>query len=259
MTPRLRAGLALLCLLAGPARAVEVATPREGLQLDLGAGPLLYPAYPGARIYRALPFPVISGGYGPRVNFDVLDGLRITALEAAGFSLGPALRLRFGRRTADDRAQLHGLRSFPDTVEAGGFVAYERGFFYADATLTQDVAQAHQGLALELRGLISLPMGPVGVEFGPELRVVDRRFAQSFFGIDPQNALASGRPAYRASAGLERVGGIVSAEYRINPSLSLRGFVEWARLEGSAARSPLVQSGAVGQVYAGIFLVWRAW
>lgn len=254
-----RLALLLALGLAGGAAAAEEA-PRQGPLVELGAGPLLYPAYPGARVYRVLPFPVVSGGYGPRVQFDILDGLRVTALEAAGLSFGPAARLRFGRRTADDRAQLNGLRSFPDTIEVGGFLAYERGAFYADATLTQDVAQAHRGLALELRALVSLPLGPVGIELGPQARLVNQRFAQSYFGIDAQNAAASGRPAYRAGGGLERVGGIVNAEYRLNDRLALRGFLEVGWLEGGAAQSPLVRSGgAARQVYGGIFLVWRAW
>lgn len=260
MTARLRHLLTALLLSCAAAHAQEMPAPRQGLEVNLGAGPLLYPAYPGARVSRVFPFPVVSGGYGSRVEFDVLDGLRVTALEAAGLSFGPAARLRFGRRTADDRQQLHGLRGFPDTIEAGGFVAYERGAFYVDATLTQDVAQAHRGLALEARALLSFPLGPLGVEAGPELRVVNRSFAQSFFGISPINAAASGRPAYSAAGGLERAGGILSAEYRLADRWALRGFAEWARLGDAAARSPLVRDGGSRQqVYAGLFLVWRAW
>ena len=234
--------------------------PRQGLQVDLGAGPLLYPAYPGARVSRISPFPVLSGGYGSRLEFDILDGVRLTALERAGLSFGPAVRMRFGRHTSDDRRQLNGLRSFSDTIEAGGFVAYERGPFYADATLTQDMAQAHRGLALDVRTLLSFPLGPVGIEAGPQLRVVNRSFAQSYFGIDPINAAASGRPAYRAGGGLERAGAMASAEYRLADHWALRGFVEWAQLGDTAAHSPLVRDGGSRQqVYAGLFLVWRAW
>ena len=271
-----RAALAGLALLAGqagaqvpgspvggsqaPAAAAPQAfAPRTGFELNLGLGPLLYPTYPGARISRAVPFPHISGGYGDRVDFDALDGLRLTALEAAGFSVGAAARYRFGRRLADDRAQLQGLRQFHDTIEAGGFLAYERGALYADATLTQDIGRTHRGAVLDGRALLSLPLGPVGLSAGPMIRAVSRPFAQAYYGIAPNRALANGRPAHSAGAGLERAGLLLLGEWHMSTRLALRGFVEYGRLLGTAADSPLVRGrgGAADQVYAGVFLTWR--
>ena len=261
MLRHLLAALSLSCMLIGAqAQALDLPAPRQGLEVNLGAGAILYPAYPGAKVSRVLPYPLLSGGYGNRLDFDILDGLRLTAFEHAGFSLGPALRLRFGRGSSDHRRQLHGLRSFGHTIEGGGFIAYERGPFYADATLTQDLAQEHKGLALDLRALLSFPLGRGGVQVGPQLRVVNRSFAQSYFGIDPINAAASGRPAYRAGGGLERAGALVNAEFPLVDRLAVRGIVEWAQLGDQAARSPLVRDGGSRQqVFAGLFLVWRAW
>ena len=253
-----------LALLLGSraARAEEaladVAAPRQGLELNLGAGPLLYPAYPGARTYRVLPFPYIGGGYGNWAEFELLDALRVTALSIGGFSVGPAARLRFGRSTSNDRAQLTGLRSFPDTVELGGFVGYEAGPLWLDATATQGIARAHGGAAMDARALLSIPVGKVGLEIGPELRVATRSFMQAYFGIDESRAAAAGRAAYSAGGGLERAGLLANAELRLTNRLSLRSFVEYGRLLGSAASSPLTrQGGALDQVYAGAFLTWR--
>ena len=232
--------------------------PRHGLELNLGAGPLLYPAYPGAKIYRVVPFPALSGGYGDRVDFNLLDALRITAVSLDGFSAGPAGRFRFGRQTSDDRAQLTGLRSFPDTLELGEFLAYQTGPLWIDLTGTQDVARAHGGAALEAHALLSLPLGHVGLEFGPELRLANHTFNQAFFGIDASRAASTGRPSYRAAGGVERVGGVANLEWRLGTHLSLSSFVEYWRLTGSAATSPLVlQGGSADQIYAGTFLTWR--
>jgi outer membrane scaffolding protein for murein synthesis (MipA/OmpV family) len=243
------------------ARGPQAFAPRQGFELNLGVGPLLYPTYQGARVSRAVPFPFIGGGYGDRVEFDALDGVRVTALAAAGFSVGAAARYRFGRRLSDDRAQLQGLRQFHDTIEAGGFVAYEYSAFYADATLTQDVARTHRGAVLDGRALLSLPLGPVGISAGPTIRTVSRPFAQAYYGIEASRAVASGRPAYSAGAGLERAGGLVVAEWHLTERLALRGFVEYGRLLGSAADSPLVRGrgGSADQVYAAVFLTWRLW
>jgi hypothetical protein len=206
-----------------------------------------------------VPFPFIGGGYGSRVEFDALDGVRVTALEAAGFSLGAAARYRFGRQLSDGRAQLQGLRQFHDTIEAGGFAAYENGAFYADATVTQDVARTHRGAVLDGRALLSLPLGPLGLSAGPTIRAVSRPFAEAYYGVEPSRVLASGRPAYSAGAGLERAGGLLVAEWHLTDRLALRGFVEYGHLLGSAATSPIVRGrgGSVDQAYAAVFLTWR--
>lgn len=265
------ATLAALLLAAGSAVAAEpppprplpeepppFGVPRQGFELNIGAGPLLYPAYYGARVQRVVPFPSISGGYGERVEFDLLDGLRVAALQFGGFSAGPAARLRFGRHTSDDRAQLHGLRSFGEAGELGGYVAYEAGPLALDAIATQDVTGAHGGAALDARALFGLPFGRLGIAGGPELRLVTRRYAESFYGIAPSRSQASGRPAYSAAGGLERVGFLVSGEWWLTGRLALRGFAEYGRLTGSAAQSPLVRAGgSPDQFYAGLFLTWR--
>lgn len=263
------AALAALLLGIGRASAAEpprpapeepppFGAPRKGFELNIGVGPLLYPAYYGASVQRVLPFPSISGGYGDRVEFDLLDGLRVAAVKIGGVSAGPAARLRFGRRTSDDRAQLHGLRSFGEAGELGAYVAYEAGPLFLDAIATQDVTGAHGGAALDARALIGVPFGRLGIAAGPELRLVTRRYAESFYGISPNRSQSSGRPAYSAAGGLERVGFLVTGEWWLTGRLALRGHAEYGRLTGSAARSPLVRNGgSPDQVSAGLFLTWR--
>lgn len=265
------AALAALLLGAGSAMAAEpppprpvavepppFGVPRQGFELNIGAGALLYPAYQGARVQRVVPFPSISGGYGERVEFDLLDGLRVAAVRFGGFSAGPAARFRFGRHTSDDRTQLRGLRSFGGAGELGGYIAYEAGPLALDAIATQDVTGAHGGAALDVRALLGVPLGRLGIAAGPELRLVTRRYAEAYYGISPSHSQASGRPAYSAAGGLERAGFLVSGEWWLTGRLALRGQAEYGRLLGSAAKSPLVRAGgSPDQFYAGLFLTWR--
>lgn len=260
----MRAGFAAAALLlaAEGARATEPQpfdAHRQGVELNLGAGPLLYPAYLGARTYRVVPFPFIGGGWSDRVEFDLLDGIRIAALSAGGFSVGPAARLRFGRTTADDRAQLQGLRGFPDTLELGGYTAYEAGPLYLDVTATQDVARAHGGAVLDGRMLFGAPFGSVAVQAGPTLRAATRPYAEAFYGIEASRAAASGRSSFAPHGGLERAGILFNAEWRLTDKLAVHGFAEYGRLLGSAAQSPLVRGsgGSPDQIYSGLFLTWR--
>jgi outer membrane protein len=254
--------LAASFLLVPMAKAQEIpeeklfGQPRSGLELNLGAGPFAAPAYAGSSGTQLRPFPFISGGYGEWLDFDVLDGIRVFALQAAGFSMGPMLRLREGRATNDSRRYLTGLRSFSDTVEAGGFVAYTAGPLYADVTLTQDVARSHGGAAMEARLLLSIPVGRVAFTVGPQLRAASREYTRSFYGITDAEATRSGYAAYRPGSGIERVGALLAAQWRVTDRWSLQGFVEYGRLQGDAADSPLVAGpgGSRDQVQSALFL-----
>jgi outer membrane protein len=259
----LRALLPFGLLIAGmaPAAAEEAffGQERAGFELNLGAGPFFSPAYPGSGSMRVQPFPYINGGYGEWLDFDVLDGVRIAALQAHGLSLGPILRLRDGRDAGDARRDLTGLRSFSETVEGGVFLAYEAGPLYADVSLTQDLAQSHGGAAMEARLLLSVPIGRVAFTAGPELRVVTRQYAQSFYGVTEAEAARTPYAAHRAGGGLERVGGLAAMQWRLSARWDLQGYVEYARLLGASADSPLVRSpgGSPDQIQAGLFLSYR--
>ena len=254
----------LCCMVAmapGPAPAEEIlfGQERQGFELNLGGGPTFWPAYSGSASTEVRPFPFINGGYGNWLDFDVLDGIRLSALQLHGFSLGPMLRLREGRDTDDSRRNLTGLRSFSDTVEAGGFLAYTAGALYADVSLTQDVARSHGGAAMEARLLFSAPLGRVAFTVGPEVRVVTRQYAQSYYGVSEAEAATSRHAAYSPGGGLERVGGIVAMQWRVTDRWDLQGYVEYARLQNDAARSPLVRTsdGSRDQLQAGLFLSYR--
>jgi len=257
--------MAASLLLASAAQAQEIpedklfGQPRDGFELNLGAGPFASPSYAGSSSTQLRPFPLIAGGYGEWLDFDLLDGARISALQAAGFSMGPMLRLREGRATEDSRRYLTGLRSFSDTVEAGGFIAYTAGPLYADVTLTQDVARSHGGAAMEARLLLSVPVGRVAFTAGPQLRAASREYTRAFYGISDAEASRSGYAAYRPGSGIERVGALVAAQWRMTDRWTLQGFVEYGRLQGDAADSPLVTGpgGSRDQVQSALFLSYR--
>ena len=263
------AALAIAALLAaaGAARGQPLSAPlqgealfnapRKGPELWVGAGPIVYPRYPGAARGRLRLIPAITGGWGERLDFDLLDGARLSAIDSGGWSAGPAARVRFGRHASDDRQRLAGLREFADTVELGGFVAYEAGPLAVDSTLTQDPFGAHRGAVSETRAVLSAAHGRMAIGGGPFVRAVSQRFAASYYGID---AGLAGRPAYDARGGFERLGWTMVAEWRPTDGFAVRAFVEAGRLVASPARSPLVRGdgGARDQVAAGVFLVWRA-
>lgn len=233
--------------------------PRNGLEVRLGAGLSMAPTYRGAREMKVSAVPALSGGYGSRFDFDLMEGANLTLLEADGFSAGIAARWRGGRSSSDSHARLNGLRTFSDSFELGGFAAYDKGPLSLEATLTQDVVRAHGGAVLELRALAQGAFGPLGVSAGPQLRTVSRPYSSALYGIDQGEALASGLPAYQAKGGIESFGMVASAEWRLTGRTSLVGFANYERLTGSAARSPLVEGvgGSADQLELGVFLTYR--
>lgn len=233
--------------------------PTDNLRVALGLGPFLYPSYPGGRIYRVLPFPYVEGSYGSAAEFELFDGLRLSLLRTNGFAAGPIARYRWGRTSHDSQTELLGLRRVNDTVEIGGFVSYTVGSLWLDLTGTQDVLHGHGGAVLEARATLSLPItAGLGIEIGPFLRAATGRFTQAYYGISALEARRSGRPIFAASGGLERGGLAVAAQLHLTSNLSLRSQVEFGRLFGSAATSPLSQhDGSTDQIYAGLFLVWQ--
>jgi outer membrane scaffolding protein for murein synthesis (MipA/OmpV family) len=99
-----------------------------GFGLDLGVGSIVGPRYSGSRRYEAMVLPSVRASYADSVFVGFPDLLRIDAprlagLDLGGFSAGPLMRYRFGRREKDDRAYLRGLGNIQDTLELGGFVA----------------------------------------------------------------------------------------------------------------------------------------
>lgn len=230
--------------------------PRIGPELWIGGGPFAFPRYPGATRDRVRLIPEVTGGWGERFEFDVLDGARYALVQGGGLSAGPAARVRFGRRPHDDRRNLVGLRGFSDTVEIGGYVAYDTDWIALDSTLTQDPFRAHRGAVWETRALFQGAVGRVGASMGPFARAMSRPFAESYYGVPPGT---TGRAAYDARAGFERVGLMAAAEWRITDAVGLRGYAEVGRLVGSAARSSLVrgEGGSRDQFAGGAFLVWR--
>lgn len=232
--------------------------PARAIRLQAGLGAYILPRYPGARRSQAAAFPLVQGGIGEWLSVDTLDGVRVTAFERDGLSLGLAARYRFGRRRSDDPNRLRGLSNVNDTVELGGFASYQLGQFTFDAIVTQDVARAHRGLVADLGVYHTLELGWVEMEFGPFLRLASRSFNQSFFGISAPEAANNGRPAFNVTGGLNRVGVNASMTLPLTERLSLIGDLEYGRLVGRVQQSPIVRhGGSANQTLLGIFLAWR--
>lgn len=268
-TPRglTRAAALLACLPISALHAQQAGPPADAApswNVNLGAGALAVPRYPGASRMRVLPVPAFDVSYGDIFAANFQDGVTLRVLNAGGFSAGPMVRVGLGRKVSDDRARLEGLGDIGESIELGGYAAYQLGNLRLRATATQDVAHGHRGLTgtLEASYFITLrdsAAGPWLLAAGPQLSLANHRYNQAFFGVTPSQSALSGLPQYRAGGGVQGAGLEVFMDVPVTSRISVSVLGNYTRLVGDAAKSPLVDHGRgdPNQFVAGLFATYR--
>lgn len=223
--------------------------------VTLGAEGRVLPTYEGSSNYRFLPVPLfdIRRAGTPRHFQSPRDGASIGIVEFDNFRLGPTLKVRLPRRGGDD-AKLRGLGDVNFAVELGGFAEYWfTPWLRARGELRQGVS-GHHGLTGDLAADVVMPVTPqLTLSGGPRLSFDSGKTMQTYFGVDPAQSVLSGLPVYNPSGGVRSYGAGVMARYEITPQWATHLFVEYERLIGPAADSPLVAlRGSRDQVTTGL-------
>jgi MipA family protein len=225
-------------------------TPAGLWTVTIGAGGSFRPDFEGATHYLLSPVPIFSvQRAGSRQQFiGPRDGASIALLDTGGFRAGPVVTSLPSRKVSSDAA-LNGLNDISTTYELGGFVEYfpvdwfrvraevRRGFGGSDGVFADVFADA-----------IVPVWDRLTWSAGPRLSFANTHGTAPFFGIDQTEALASGLPVFNASGGLHSVGVGTQLRYQITPQWETHSYVEYQRLEGDAAASPLItQRGSPNQ------------
>jgi len=112
----------------------------------------------------------------------------------------------------------------------------------------------HQGAVADFSADFIVPIiQRLTVSAGPRFTWESTKATAPYFGINAVQALASGLPAFDARGGAHSAGVGSQISYRIDPQWEVHGYVEYARLLGDAANSPLVTlRGSRNQTTVGI-------
>jgi outer membrane protein len=112
----------------------------------------------------------------------------------------------------------------------------------------------HEGIVADFSADVIVPLTErISFSAGPRYKLTDAKYANTYFGITDVEALASGLPAFDAKGGSNSVGAGAQVRYKLDPQWELRGYVEYDKLLGSAADSPLVKSqGSTNQMTYGL-------
>lgn len=233
----------------------------SALQLRLGVGGVLTSRLDDAPNVRVYPLPYLSLQYKDVLSVDETQ-LRVnlispqSALGRAGFKAGPMLRIDPGRGNVG-RPGIPGLNKVPVSLEGGGYVAYSVGPARVRLRLREDLAGGHHGTVAELEFRSGLfRKGALGA--GVQVATVwgSRNYINAFYGVTPAQGAAAGLRTYTPGAGFKDVNFGLFTEYRFSQSWNLLGAVQYVRLVGGPADSPIAERrGNTNRVNFGVFVI----
>lgn len=247
------------------APAVSTTSP-PGWIVTVGIEGRILPAWPGASDNKfgltALPLVGIRKAGTPPDFSGPRDSFSFSIIDIGAFKLGPAIAL-VGDRNARNYKELYGLGSVGYAAQIGAFAE-----FWAVPWLRLR-GEVRQGVGGEtgVTGNAFLdavvPVDQWVFSGGPRLTMQSTAATSPYFSITEAQSAATAAlasttglaplPAYNAEGGLYSYGAGAQVLYRFDPQWEAHTFIEYERLTGSAADSPLVtQRGSPNQLTYGL-------
>jgi outer membrane protein len=221
----------------------------------VGVGGEYKPDFEGAKRNTLSPVPIFSirraGSTeqfrGPR------DGASIALIAFGDLRAGPVGKFVASRK-ASSYSELNGLGDVNAAIELGGFVEYFPVDWFRTRVELRQGFGGHHGVVADVSADVIVPvMQRFTVSGGPRFTWESTNATSPYFGIDAVQAMATGLPAFNAKGGAHSIGAGAQVSYRINPQWEVHSYIEYERLLGDAAASPLVTfRGSPNQTTIGI-------
>jgi MipA family protein len=127
------------------------------------------------------------------------------------------------------------------TLQIGGFVDYWAVEWLRARVEGLQGFGAANGVTANFAVDAVVPLSPaLTLSGGPRARVVTSGAESPYFSITQAQSMASGLPAYNAGGGWQAVGAGTQVKYRFNPTWATYGLIEYDKLVGASAASPIV-------------------
>jgi len=245
---------ALVAAAAVPAWAEE--PPRSSdWTMTLGVEGRVLPQFEGSKNSYLRPVPIfrIRRANTPEQFRSPRDGGGIALINAGKFKAGPSFKVRLPRDESSDTA-LRGLGDIDWTLEVGAFGEFWPVEWLRTRVELRQGFGGHKGVVGELTADVVVPLSDrLTLSGGPRISASTAAAASPYFSIDAAQSAASGLPIYSAGAGLRSYGAGMQVSYQFDKNWRGHTFLEYERLAGDAADSPLVtQRGSVDQIQVGI-------
>lgn len=240
--------LAVLTLGGGRGWAQDGVLPQalpEGNLFAVGVG--AYPDYVGSDDYSVGAIPLGRYMYGGRRDITLIGNtLSMNLLDAGGWRLGPTGMLRFGRSDVQDDV-VDRVHEIDPSIDLGAFVGYSwvgddpRKRLGTTFWALADVIDSHGGWTAGVNVFGAYPVfQALTLVGGGAATYGSGSYMDTYFGVTPADALASGLGVYQADAGVRDVRGWLVALVHLSPSWTLGAGVVYSWLADEAGRSPIV-------------------
>ncbi|KIZ34302.1 MULTISPECIES: MipA/OmpV family protein [Rhodopseudomonas] len=227
--------------------------------VTIGVGGAMKPSYVGADHSMLSPKPIISvrrAGTAERFK-SLRDNASFALIDYGRFRAGPVGAYRSARK-AGDHDELRGLNDIKFAIEIGGFAEYYAFDWLRVRSEVRRGFGGHKGIVADFSADVIVPLNErMTFSVGPRYTLTDAKYASTYFSVSAIEALASGLPAFDAKGGSHSVGAGAQLRYKLDPQWEVRGYVEYDKLLGSAADSPLVtMRGSSNQITYGLGLAY---
>jgi outer membrane protein len=221
----------------------------------VGAGGEYKPDFEGARRSMLSPVPIFSISRAGSVEqfHSPRDSASIALIDFGDLRAGPAAKF-VPARSAASFSELNGLGDVNAAVEVGGFVEYFPVDWFRARVEARQGFGGHTGVVADFSGDFIVPLlQRLTISAGPRFTWESTNATAPYFGINAVQAMASGLPVFNANGGPHSVGAGAQISYRFNPQWEIHSYVEYERLLGDAAKSPLVAlRGSPNQTTVGV-------
>lgn len=239
-------GIAAAADMSAPPPVTKAAAPAAATsdwEVTLGVVAQDGPAFPGA------PFKYVSIWAWPIIDvhkpgtlpdyFGGRDSMSFAVIDLGQLKLGPAAKFIWERREAS-YAALHGLGDVDYAAQVGGFAEY---WAVPWLRLRGEVRQGiggETGVTGDLFLDAVATMGQWRFAAGPRMTLQSAQAIGPYFNVSPTQSILSGLPTYNTSGGFYSWGVGGQVDYFYNPQWAVYALVEYERISGSAADSPIV-------------------
>ena len=250
------------------------ATQAQNWNVKLGGGVLYSPKYEGSDKHelKALPYAEII--WKDALFLSPIDGLGVNLISSDGFKGGIAAGYDFGRDEKDSKSELRGMGNIDNGVTGSAFLSYNFGIGSAKSEVKHYFAGS-KGTTVDLGVKAFLPVSLFlgqgmpergddtggkaprvpAISLGLSTQWADKDYMQSYFGVSSTQAVASGKPVHKASAGFKSVSVETGLYVPIGEHLMLGSMVSYSRLLGDAADSPISYND--NQLSGAVFLLYE--
>lgn len=253
-------------MMTAPIAAAQDVPAKWGLLA--GAGAFVTPKYSGDDNYRVLALPFLRGSYGENFVVSVPEGANYKVYQKDGLTVKAKAGIAFPRDedgkslfgiSGEPTEDLIGLGDLGASIELGAAAEYEFGPLTLSGGLRHGIG-GHKSIvgdaSVSLTKVFKTPGPPVAVILSPNIKFGESSLTQAYYGITPEQSLASGLQEYATDGGIYSVGVNALTFVPTSKDSSFILFASLRELTGAAGDSPLVRErGDTTQGAVGLFWV----